>query len=193
MKSAGSNYGSATTASGTTLLRKEATIQGLTGVKVWDCSTSCYSTQFVSDGGADVEGEYVDTLYLPFLSTAEQKANPMLKNFVTYTGKDKADGFGVYAWSAAVAFRDAVNAAVKAHGVNGVTRKTIFEELNKIHSFNADGMFGTIDLAGRKVSPCHVLMQVDHGTFKRVAPTKPGTMDCAAKNVVHVKLDLFGS
>ncbi len=33
----------------------------------------------------------------------------MLANFVKYTGADKADGFGVYSWSAAIAFRDAVN------------------------------------------------------------------------------------
>jgi hypothetical protein len=190
MKSKGSNYGSATNDSMTVLLRKEAALQGLTGVKVWDCTTACYSTKFLASGGTDVEGEYVDTLYLPFLNRADLQANAMLGNFVKYTGKDKADGYGVYAWAAGVAFRDAVNAAVKTHGVNGVTRKTIFEELNKIHSFDAEGMFGTIDLAGRKVSPCHVLMQVRHGVFTRVSPTKPGTMDCAPTNVIQVKLDL---
>jgi hypothetical protein len=191
MKNAGSNYGQATQGSQQILLRKEATLQGLTGVKVWDCTTGCYSTEFLKDGGSDVNDQYVDTLYLPFLSKAEQNANPMLKNFVKYTGKDKADGFGVYAWSAMIAFRDAVNAQVKAAGVNSVTRKTIFEQLNKIHDFSADGMFGTIDLAGRKTSPCHVLMQVKNGDFKRVFPTKVGTFDCAKKNVVKVKLNVY--
>ena len=99
----------------------------------------------------------------------------------------------MYAWSAAIAFRDAVNAIVKKDGVNGVTRKSIFAALNNIHQFNADGMFGTIDLAGRKTSPCHVTMQVKNGDFVRVSPTKPGTMDCAAKNVVSVKLDIYGT
>jgi hypothetical protein len=191
MKNAGSNYGQATQGSQQILLRKEATLQGLTGVKVWDCTTGCYSTEFLKDGGSDVNDQYIDTLYLPFLSKAEQNANPMLKNFVKYTGKDKADGFGVYAWSAMIAFRDAVNAQVKAAGVNSVTRKTIFEQLNKIHDFSADGMFGTIDLAGRKTSPCHVLMQVKNGDFKRVFPTKVGTFDCAKKNVVKVKLNVY--
>ena len=91
-----------------------------------------------------------------------------------------------------IAFRDAVNAAVKAGGVNGVTRKAIFEQLNKIHDFNADGMFGTIDLAGRKTSPCHVLQQIKNGNFQRVFPTKAGTFDCAKKNVISVKLDVYG-
>jgi hypothetical protein len=191
MKSAGSNYGQATQGSQQILLRKEATLQNLTNVKVWDCTTGCYSKEFLKDGGTDVDQQFVDTLYLPFLSAAEQKANPMLKNFVKYTGVDKADGFGVYAWSAMIAFRDAVNAQVKAGGVNSITRKTLFEQLNKIHQFNAEGMFGTIDLAGRKTSPCHVLMQVKNGDFKRVFPAKAGTFDCAKKNVVEVKLDVY--
>ena len=192
MKNDGSNYAQANQGQQTVLLRKEAVLQGLTSVKVWDCTTGCYSKSFLSDGGSDVDGEYVDTLYLPFLSSAERKANPMLANFVKFTGADKADGFGVYAWSAAIAFRDAVNTIVKKDGVNGVTRKAIFAALNNIHEFNADGMFGTIDLAGRKTTPCHVLMQVTKGDFKRVFPTKVGTFDCAAKNVVEVKLDVYG-
>jgi hypothetical protein len=193
MKTKGSNYGQATQAPQQISLRKEAALQSLTNVKVWDCTTGCYSKEFLSTGGADVDQNYVDTLYLPFLSKADRKANPMLNNFVKYTGADKADGFGVYAWSAMIAFRDAVNAQVKAGGVNSVTRKAIFDQLNQIHKFNADGMFGTIDLAGRKTTPCHVLMQVKNGDFQRVFPTKPGTFDCAAKNVQEVKLDIFGS
>jgi hypothetical protein len=191
MKNKSSNYGQATQGPQQILLRKEATLQGLTGVKVWDCTTGCYSKSFLKDGGSDVDTNYVDTLYLPFLSKAEQKANPMLANFVKYTGTAKADGFGVYAWSAMIAFRDAVNNVVKTDGVNGVTRKSIFGALNNIHEFNAEGMFGTIDLAGRKTSPCHVLMQVKDGDFKRIFPAKVGTFDCAKKNVVQVKLDVY--
>jgi ABC-type branched-subunit amino acid transport system substrate-binding protein len=194
MKSSGSNYGQATTYQAMTLLRKEATLQGLTDVKVWDCTVGCYDTKFLQTAGSDSEGQYVDLLFLPFYSKAEQKANKGLANFVKYTGTDKVASFGAYAWAAGIAFRDAVNAAVKNNGgVNGVTRKTIFAELNKIHEFNADGMFGTIDLAGRKTSPCHVLLQVKNGDFKRVFPTKVGTFDCAAKNVVQVKLDVYGT
>jgi len=29
-----------------------------------------------------------------------------------------------------------------------------------VHEFNAEGRFGTIDLADSKTSPCHVLLQV---------------------------------
>jgi hypothetical protein len=84
-----------------------------------------------------------------------------------------------------------VNAAVKAHGINGVTRKTIFEELNKIHKFDADGMFAPIDLAGRGISTCSATLQVKNGQFVRMSPTKPGTFKCWPNGIVTEKLDIF--
>ena len=193
MKNAGSNYGQAVTASAMVLMRKEATLQGLNTVKVWDCGVGCYDKQFLSSGGADVNDQYVDTLFLPFYSKADQKANKMTGNFVKYTGADKVASFGAYAWAAGIAFRDAVNAQVKAGGVNSVTRKTIFEQLNKIHKFDAEGMFAPIDLAGRQISNCSVTMQVKNGTFVRVSPTKPGTFKCWPNGIVTRKLDIFTS
>jgi len=47
------------------------------------------------------------------------------------------------------------------------------------------------DLAGRKVTPCDVTLQVKNGTFVRVNPTKPGTYSCAPDNVITRKLDLI--
>ena len=84
-----------------------------------------------------------------------------------------------------------MNATVKAHGVNGLTRANLFAALNNIHKFNADGMIGTIDLAGRKITDCHVLTQVRNGTFVRVQPTKPGTFDCNPKYVITRQVDLL--
>ena len=34
----------------------------------------------------------------------------LAKAFVKYTGADKVAGYGMYAWAAGIAFRDAVNA-----------------------------------------------------------------------------------
>jgi hypothetical protein len=194
MKNKGSNYGQCTGQYPCTVnLRKEAALQGLTGVKVWDCGVSCYDKQFITAAGADAEGEYADTLFLPFYNKADLKANPMLANYVKYTGADKIASFGVYAWAAGLAFRDAVNAQVKAGGVNSVTRKTIFEQLNKIHKFDADGVMAPIDLAGRLISGCSVVNQVKNGQFVRVEPTKPGTFQCPKGGRILRKLDLFTS
>jgi len=193
MKESGSNYGQATSYTATVLLRKEAALQGLTGVKVWDCGVGCYDKNFLSSGGSDVEGQYVDTQFLPFYDKADQKANAMTGNFVKYTGSGSVASFGAYAWAAGIAFRDAVNAAVQAHGINGVTRKTIFEQLGKIKKFDAEGMFAPIDLSGRRISNCSVTMQVKNGEFVRVSPTKAGTFKCWPQGVITRKLDIFAA
>jgi hypothetical protein len=112
---------------------------------------------------------------------------------VKYTGADKIASFGMYAWAAGVAFQQAVNAQVKAGGVNSVTRKTIFEQLNKINKFDADGIMAPIDLAGRQLSSCSVLSQVKNGQFVRVEPTKPGTFACPKGGSITRKLDLLGT
>jgi hypothetical protein len=173
----------------TVLLRTEATTQGIADqVKVWDCLT-CYDKAFLQTG-VGVDSTYVDTGYLPFYDAKEQSANPMLANFVRYTGADKVDASGIYAWAAGIAFRDAVNATVKSHGLNGLTRANLYTVLNAIHTFDADGMVAPHDFASRKVSDCHVLTQVRNGHFVRVEPTKPGTFDCNPKYVITRKLDL---
>jgi len=191
IKSKGSTYAQCTGQyTCTVLLRKEASLQGVTSVKVWDCGGQCYDPKFLATGGPDVEGEYIYLNYLPFLDKKEQKANKMLGNFVKYTGADKVDGFGAYAWPAAEAFREAVDSVVKKDGVNGITRQSLFGALNGIHDLDAGGMFGTTDLAARQVTNCFVLLQVQHGQFVRVYPKKVGTMSCAPKNLMDVKLDI---
>jgi hypothetical protein len=175
----------------TVLLRKEADLQGVGDqVKVWDCG-GCYDKKFLQSGGADAENEYVDTYFLPFYDAKEAKADPMLANFVRYTGKDNLDFAGAYAWSAAVAFQDAVNRIVKTHGSDGLTRANLLAALNGMHHFDAGGMLAPTDLAGRTLTDCHVLTQVRNGAFVRVEPTKPGTFDCNPKYVVTRKLDLI--
>jgi hypothetical protein len=54
-------------------------------------------------------------------------------------------------------------------------------------------MLAPIDLAGRKTSDCHVLIQVRNGAFVRVQPTKPGTFDCSSRYVITRKLELLTS
>jgi hypothetical protein len=174
----------------TVLLRKEAALQGVNSVKVWDCAGQCYDPKFLAAGGSDVEGQYIYLNYLPFLDKKEQQANAMLGNFVKYTGASKVDGYGAYAWPAAVAFRDAVNTVVKEKGVNGLTRANLFAALGQVHKFSADGMMGSTDLAGRGLTDCFVLLQVKNGKFARVYPQKVGTLSCTPKNVLDVKLDL---
>jgi Periplasmic binding protein len=170
-------------------LRKEAKLQGVSSVKIWDCNTTCYDPTFIPQGGSDVEGEYVAIGFLPFNET---KANPMEANFIKYTGKDKANGYSVLAFATGLLLRDAVNAVVKDSGNDALTRKALFTALDNVHKFDADGLIGeTTDLAAKKITNCYVLLQVKNGKFVRINPTKAGTYDCSPKNVILRKLDLL--
>jgi ABC-type branched-subunit amino acid transport system substrate-binding protein len=191
MKDNGSNYAqSGSDYNSTVILRKEAKLQGLTDPKIiWDCTLQCYDRRLVEQGGADVEGQYVSLLFLPF---EEASTNKELKAFVSTVGKDKVDGFAVQAWASGVLFQQAVENIVEKDGVNGLTRAALFDELNTgFQKFDANGMIGTVDVSGRTPSACYVLTQVKNGKFVRVTPTKKGTFNCDKRNLKTTKLDLL--
>jgi hypothetical protein len=163
---------------------KEASVQGVTTVKVWDCTSACYSKRFLETAGAKADGQYVD---MPFVPVEEAKYSPAVKAYVKAVGDGVIDGNGEQAWAAALFFRDAVNATVKANGVNGLTRANWLTAAKDIHSFDADGMLAKSDIPAKKATPCTSLFQVKGGKFVRVFPKKPASFDCNAKNVVLVK------
>jgi Periplasmic binding protein len=175
--------------SSTVSLRKEAKLQGVTSVKVWDCSVQCYNQQLIQQGGADVEGQFVYLTVVPFFN--EAKSNKMTASFVKYTGKDKVDGFAAQAWASGVYFRDAVNKVVKQGGNNALTRERVLQAADTINGFTADGMIGKTDVGKRIPSSCFDLLQVKNGEFTRIYPKKPGTFDCKPSNLVTLKLDLI--
>ena len=72
-------------------MRKEAAAQGLTSVKVWDCSIACYTKAFLAQGGSAVEGTYVSMGFLPF---EEATYNAEDQAYVNAVGIGKADSFG---------------------------------------------------------------------------------------------------
>ena len=186
MKDSGSTYGTQGGPAATMIaLMKEAKIQGVTTVKVWDCALQCYDKAILA--APETDGLYVATLFLPF---DETKSNAMLANFIKFTGADKADGFGAQAWASGVLFRDAVNKVVAESGNNGVTRAATLGAVKSITEFDADGMIGTINPGGKVPSDCYALTQVKGSKFVRIFPKKAGTFDCDPKNTYSIKLNL---
>jgi hypothetical protein len=173
---------------GVIALRKEAKLQGVNTVKVWDCSVQCYDKDLVSSANAaDTEGQYVWIGFVPFEEASTNKAET---NFLKYIGKDKADGFSLQAYASGLFLRDVINTIVKASGNDAVTRKAVLEAATKITDFTADGMLGATNVGQRIPSACYALMQIKAGKFVRVFPTKKGTLDCDPKNVYTIKLDI---
>jgi Periplasmic binding protein len=169
-------------------LRKEAKLQGVTSVKAWSCPVSCYEKGFLEQGGADVEGHFVPLTFLPF---DETRSNAMLANFVKYTGKDKVTGLGASAWAAGVLLRDAVKTIVARDGINGVTRAALLDAIRSTRDFDADGMFGHIDIGEKRPNACGVMLQVQGGKFVRLDPKKPGRVRCDKRNIRTIELDLL--
>jgi Periplasmic binding protein len=189
MKDSGATYArSGLNDAGVIALRKEAKIQGVNTVKVWDCSLQCYDKDLVSSANAaDMEGQYV---WIPFIPFEESSTSPAEQNFIKYIGRDKADGFSLQAYASGLFLRDVINNIVKSGGNDAVTRKAVLEGAAKVTDFTADGMLGHTNVGQHIPSPCYALLQVKGGKFVRVFPTKKGTLNCDPKNIYTIKMDI---
>jgi len=163
--------------------RKEAQVQGVDTVKVWDCSLQCYDQRLISSGGPAVEDQYVWLSFLPF---EDKGHNDELDAFLQYD--KKPDAFGAQAWVAGEIFAEAVKAVVAKDGPNGLTRKAMLDAVANIHDFDANGFIASSDIGGRVGSKCLIGMQVKDGKFVRVDPVEPGKFDCRGR-VITVTLD----
>ena len=191
MKADGSNFQYTIGAvNGMIAIRSEAQLQGLTDPKIiWVCTTACYD-KTLHDQADVMDGTYVPLQFLPF---EEAKSNPMLANFVKYVGTGKVDAFAAYGWVATMAFADAVKAVVAKDGVNGLARTSLFDGIKTLTKFNAGGMYGTVDIANHKITPCTLLTQFKNDKFVRIWPSKAGTFDCKPANAVTFQADYLNS
>jgi ABC-type branched-subunit amino acid transport system substrate-binding protein len=184
IKSSGSTfvYDDVTT-SAMVLLRREAQLQGVNTVKVWECNSGCYDPKFYAQGGATVNGTYAMLLDLPYLS--DYKTNPVLGKLVSQLGgTDKLDNNGENSFIDALLFQDAVN---KAAATGTLNRQTLFTALNNEHSFTASGLIGSTDVGNHATSNCEVVVQLQNGVWNRVDPTQPGSFNCNPANNVTIK------
>jgi ABC-type branched-subunit amino acid transport system substrate-binding protein len=173
------------------LLRNEATLQGIDSSKVlWECS-SCYGNALIKGNAQAFEGEVQQLGFLPF---EEASVNKTVANFVKYMKQvgGTPDQFAAYSYGAVLAFADAVNAVVKANGVNGLTRANLITGIKGLTQFDAGGMLGKRSFKDGKITSCFVMVQFKGGKWVRQYPTKKGTFDCKASNAISVKGNLIG-
>jgi len=172
----------------TVLMRKEAVVQNVDTVKIWDCSVQCYDQRLISEGGKAVEGQYVWLNILPIEDGTG--VNSALDAFIKYD--KKPDGFGLQAFAAGMVFGEAVQRAIAAHGndPNAITRANLLSAIRAMHDYDAGGLLppGT-NIGAKAPSSCLVGMQVQNGKFVRVSPTEKGKFDCDG-NKPPVKLTI---
>ncbi len=164
-------------------LRKEAQVQGVDTVKVWDCSQQCYDPRFISTGGSAVENNYTWLSFLPF---EDKGSNAELDNFLQHI--KKPDAFAAQAWVSGQVFAKAVNDVVAKSGPNGLTRQAMLDAIRGITNFDDGGFIAPTNIGGKQPSKCLIGMQVQHGKFVRVSPTKKGTFNCTG-GTIDVTLD----
>jgi hypothetical protein len=184
IKSSGSTfvYDDVTTAS-MVLVRREAALQGVNTVKIWECNSGCYDPSFYQQGGATVNGTYAMLLDLPYLS--DYKSNPTLDNLITQLGGTaKFNNNAENSFIDALLFQDAVN---KAAATGTLNRQTLFTALDGEHSFTADGLVGPTDVGNRITSPCEATVQLQNGVWTRVDPAATGSFNCNPANNVTIK------
>ena len=147
------------------LLRREAITQSADSVKIWACNQGCYDSQFLQQGGSDVDGTYSILTNLPFYS--EYKSNPALKTLVAQLGGvDKLNSNSVSAYTAALLFQDAAAKAVANGGT--LTRQSLLDAVKTETRFDAQGIIGPTDVGNRKSQTCIVMAQVKKGKWVRV-------------------------
>ena len=163
-------------------LKREAALQGLdTEAITWLCTLSCYTPAFVEEGGADAEGVYVWSFFLPF---EEADTNEELGIFMDNIGTDFPPAWAAGAWVDGLLLEQSVDAIVDRDGPNGVTRQSLLDELSTVTTFDANGWWSTTDFTTTNtIGGCFVLMQVQDGEYVRVHPTERGTLDCSIDNV----------
>lgn len=192
MKEDGSNYAlTALAANSALLLRNEAELQGIDASKVlWEC-ISCYGNKIVPDNAEAFEGEIQFLGFLPFEEASTNKTLAAFLKHVKAVG-GVPDQFSSYAWSAVLAFGDAVRAVVEDKGINGLTRANLVTGIDSLTDFDTGGMTGKRSFADRTTTACFVMVQFKGGEWVRRYPKKAGTFDCKPSNAVSIKAD-FGT
>ena len=125
------------------------------------------NTLFTLAGSNDaLEGAY---LYLPTaMYLGEDRADvPEVDTFLTWLDKvspgANVDLFTVYGWTAAELFVQALKDAGPQ-----ATRASLTASLQKIDSFNANGLLADAGPASKTPATCYIMVQIHDGKFERV-------------------------
>ncbi len=144
--------------------------------KLFGNSGGNYDSGYIPSAGSSANGSVLDltsALYLgqdakvvPEVATFDKwvkAANPSANN----------DVYALYGWLSAMLFVQALKAAGK-----NPTRDALFQQLNKITSFNGDGLISTTNPVNKTPPTCWILVKVINGNFQRVSPSPKSGFIC---------------
>jgi len=182
MKANGATFGrSDLPFSSTIKLRTEAATQNFTSVKAWYCLAQCYTPTFLDQGGANIEGQFVQIGTNPFEDASTIAA---MKRYITAGGPQNEVGLEGY--SAGLLFETAAKQVVLDDGKNGLTRAALLATVAEIDDFTAGGILGVTQVGARVPNGCFVMMKVQSGKFVRAEPATHNQLSCGDQNLLTV-------
>jgi ABC-type branched-subunit amino acid transport system substrate-binding protein len=185
IKNNGDNFvDSGTPVEGVIAMRSEAQLQGLTDPKfVWACLLNCYDKKLIA-AGSSADNTRASIAFLPF---EEAKYNKTLAAFVKLVPKDSQEGFAVWGWTATLAMAQVLKNVAADKGVNGITRANVLQGIKDLHSFDAGGMYATLDIGSKVPSPCFDMVVLKNSKYVREYPAKKATLDCKKSNLKTIQ------
>ena len=138
--------------------------------KYREFDSAIYNPEFpskVKDAGPAAEGVMVSNTSVPL---EEAASNPEYKLYLSTLQRagGKPNGFfGLYAWSAARLFQEALQKIGPK-----ITRQALIAYLQGVSSWDNHGMHAGHNIGGKKASPCFVMLHLQGGRFVRKFPAQ---------------------
>jgi ABC-type branched-subunit amino acid transport system substrate-binding protein len=143
--------------------------------QVVDWFSEEYSPQFAQQTEPASNGDLV--LISATDAYEDASSNPEMQLFLSWLNRVAPgahhDIFGILAWSAGLAFEQ----ALKAVGPD-LTRPAVIKQLQGITNWTGDGIQPPVNIGGKVPSKCFAYFKIENGAFQRVYPTAPNTFDC---------------
>ncbi|MEY2478866.1 MAG: hypothetical protein QOG87_4181 [Actinomycetota bacterium] len=134
--------------------------------KVRQFDTVIYDQKFLQSAGAAAEGVYTFLNAVPLEEASSSKEYQLYIDTLKRSAGGAPDGFfGLYAWSAARLFQQALEKTGPQ-----ATRAKIVEYLQGLHSWDGHGLHPAHDIGNKTTANCQVVLQVKGGKFVRVHP-----------------------
>jgi ABC-type branched-subunit amino acid transport system substrate-binding protein len=149
--------------------------------KVRQFDTVIYDQKFLSQAGPAAEGVYTFLNAVPLEEASSSKEYQLYIDTLKRSAGAAPDGFfGLYAWSAARLFQQAIENVGPQ-----LTRAKVVAYLQGLHSWDGHGLHPAHDIGNKRIANCQVVLQVKGGKFVRAFPASG--YDCDRVPVYTVK------
>lgn len=145
--------------------------------------TNLYTEQWSKVAGDAAKGWQASVQY-PYLDEKELSVIPGGRLFNEWYGKTAkgapVDAFAMIGWTNAALFVQGLVAAGPQ-----LTSAKLLAAIKDVHSFDAGGLQGPVDVGTKAVSNCFVIVSANGKKFDRVWPTQSGKIECSMGEAVN--------